>query len=176
MSPVQQGVVLFICRKICKHCRCGPEDHDLTDEDDRERQPAKQLLENHYDNVRDLSSRLHKLNIDDPAVQSEIVTPENDIIIHRIIAENLVSRKYGPVHEMPVSSIRHGRIQKCVCGGGGAGGPDPCWKITKIRVSQQYRSRTPKKTSQHSMLGHHRPASETPFKWRSAGGQMMARF
>ena len=86
--------MLFICRKICKHCRCGPEDHDLTDEDDRERQPAKQLLENHYDNVRDLSSRLHKLNIDDPAVQSEIVTPENDIIIHRIIAENLVSRTY----------------------------------------------------------------------------------
>ena len=24
------------------------------------------------------------------------------------------------------------------------------------------------------MLGHHRPASETPFKWRFAGGQMMA--
>ena len=99
--------MLFICRKICKHCRCGPEDHDLTDEDDRERQPAKQLLENHYDNVRDLSSRLHKLNIDDPAVQSEIVTPENDIIIHRIIAENLVSRTYAPVHEIQVSSIRY---------------------------------------------------------------------
>ena len=24
------------------------------------------------------------------------------------------------------------------------------------------------------MLGHHRPASEMPFKWRFAGGQMMA--
>ena len=23
-------------------------------------------------------------------------------------------------------------------------------------------------------LGHHRPASETPFKWRLAGGQIMA--
>ena len=82
---------LCLLRKICKHCRCGPEDHDLTDEDDRDKQPTKPLFENHYDNVRDLSSRLHKLNIDDPAVQSEIVTPENDIIIHRIIAENLVS-------------------------------------------------------------------------------------
>ena len=25
------------------------------------------------------------------------------------------------------------------------------------------------------MLGHQRPASETPFKWRSAAGPMMAR-
>ena len=82
---------LFYFRKICKHCRCGPEDHDLTDDDDRDKQPINSHLENHYDNVCDLSSRLHKLNIDDPAVQSEIVTPENDIIIHRIIAENLVS-------------------------------------------------------------------------------------
>ena len=84
-------------RKICKHCRCGPEDHDLTDDDDREKQPIKQLHENHYDNVLDLSSRLHKLNIDDPAVQSEIVTPENNIIIHRIIAENLVSVLYSHI-------------------------------------------------------------------------------
>ena len=35
-------------------------------------------------------------------------------------------------------------------------GPDPL-KITKLPI-------------QHSMLGHHRPASETPFKWRFAGG------
>ena len=49
-------------------------------------------------------------------------------------------------------------------GGGGPSniGPDPI-KITKL-------------PSQHLMLGHHRHASETPFKWRSAGGPMMARF
>ena len=35
------------------------------------------------------------------------------------------------------------------------------WKITKL-------------PSQHSMLGYHRPASET--KWRFAGGPIMARF
>ena len=29
--------------------------------------------------------------------------------------------------------------------------------------------------SQYSMLGHHRPASQTPFQWRFAGGLMMAR-
>ena len=31
------------------------------------------------------------------------------------------------------------------------------------------------KATEHSMLGHHRHASETPFKWRFAGGPMMAR-
>ena len=41
-------------------------------------------------------------------------------------------------------------------------GPDPL-KITKL-------------SSQHSMFGHHRPASETPFKWHFAGGQLMARY
>ena len=40
-------------------------------------------------------------------------------------------------------------------------GPDPL-KITKL-------------PSQHSMLGHHRLASETPFKWRVAGGSVMTR-
>ena len=41
-------------------------------------------------------------------------------------------------------------------------GPDPL-KITKLPI-------------QHSMLGHHRPASETPFKWRFAGEPLMARY
>ena len=43
-------------------------------------------------------------------------------------------------------------------------GPDP-QKITKL-------------PSQHLMLGHHWPVlvSGTPFKWRFAGGPMMARF
>ena len=35
-------------------------------------------------------------------------------------------------------------------------GPDPL-KITKLPI-------------QHSISDHHRPASETPFKWRFAGG------
>ena len=58
-------------------------------------------------------------------------------------------------------------------GGGGAGGPDLPEKSQYIG----FRS-SPKMTklpSQHSMSGHHRHASETPFKWRFAGGPMMAR-
>ena len=39
-------------------------------------------------------------------------------------------------------------------------GPDPL-KITKLPI-------------QHSMLGHHPPVSETPFKWCFAGGLLMA--
>ena len=60
----------------------------------------------------------------------------------------------------------------------GTEGPDPLEKSQKFRVSKQYWSRYPEKSprqSQHSMLGHYRPASETPFKWRFAGGPMMAR-
>ena len=41
-------------------------------------------------------------------------------------------------------------------------GPDPL-KITRLHVP-----------SQHSMFGHHGPASETSFKWRFAGEPMMA--
>ena len=40
-------------------------------------------------------------------------------------------------------------------------GPDPL-KFTKLPI-------------QNSMLGHHRSASETPFKKRLAGGPLMAR-
>ena len=40
-------------------------------------------------------------------------------------------------------------------------GPDPL-KITQLLI-------------QHSLLGHYRSASETPFKWRFAGGPFMGR-
>ena len=37
------------------------------------------------------------------------------------------------------------------------------WKITKL-------------LSQHSIMGHHWPTGEMPFKWHFAGGPMMTRF
>ena len=40
-------------------------------------------------------------------------------------------------------------------------GPDPL-KNTKLPIK-------------HSMLGHHRRAIETPFKWRFAGGSLIVR-
>ena len=66
----------------------------------------------------------------------------------------------------------HVRVQR----GRGTGSP---WKITKILAILAILVRIPLKItklpSQHLMLGHHRHASETPFKWRFAGGPMMAR-
>ena len=64
-----------------------------------------------------------------------------------------------------------------------AGGSDPPphtpWKITQIWGFFAILVRIPLKItklpSQHSMMGHHRHASETPFKWRFTGGPMMAR-
>ena len=63
----------------------------------------------------------------------------------------------------------HGRIQR---GNRGSEPPPPPFKNHKNRVSKQYWSRSPenhKLPSQHSMLGHYRPASETRF----AGGLKM---
>ena len=67
-------------------------------------------------------------------------------------------------------------------GGGGAwrnGVRSTCWKITKnigfLSNTGSDRFKITKLPSQHSMLSHHRPASETPFKWRFAGEPLMAR-
>ena len=61
-------------------------------------------------------------------------------------------------------------------GGGRAFGP---WNITKNIGFLSNIGPDPLKIiklpSQHSMLGHHRPACETPFKWRFAGGPLMVR-
>ena len=99
LSPLEMFIKVFLyiylsfIRKICKHCRCGPEDHDLTDDDDKDKHPMNLVFDGNHSIARELSSRLHRLNIEDPAVQSEIVTPENDLVIHRIVAENLVRKQ-----------------------------------------------------------------------------------
>ena len=58
----------------------------------------------------------------------------------------------------------------------GAGDPDP--PPLKNHKNIQFVSKTGPDLlpSQHSMLlGNYRPARNTPFKWRLAGGPMMAR-
>ena len=80
-----------------------------------------------------------------------------------------------------------GRIKGiCMCvskGGGGAGvlthpppPPPPTGKSHKYSNTGPDPPKNHKVRSHHSMLGHHRHASETPFKWRLAGMPMMARF
>ena len=64
-------------------------------------------------------------------------------------------------------------------GGGGTGGLDP--SHLKNYQNKGFLSNTgpdpikiTKLSSLHSMLGRHRHASETPFKWRFGGGLIMA--
>ena len=70
---------------------------------------------------------------------------------------------------------RHVRIQR------GCPDPPPPWTITKNIGFLSNIEPDPLKITklhlpiQHSMLGHHRRASETPFQWRFAGGLLMAR-
>ena len=66
-------------------------------------------------------------------------------------------------------------------GGGGAVGPDPPPPLENYKNIGFLSNASPdplkitKEPIQHSMLGHHRPASEMPFKWRFAGGSLIAR-
>ena len=66
-------------------------------------------------------------------------------------------------------------------GGGGGGwgsGPPPLKNHKNIGFISNTGVDTLKITklsSKHSMFGHHRHASEMPFKWHCAGGSMMAR-
>ena len=64
-------------------------------------------------------------------------------------------------------------------GGGGDRGSGPPWKSQKnigfLAILVQIPWKITKLPSQHSTLSHHQHASETPFKWRFAGGPMMAR-
>ena len=73
----------------------------------------------------------------------------------------------------------HGRIQR---GDRGSGSPPPPPEKSQNHKILMFLSNTgpdpikiTKLPSQHSMLGHYRPASETPIKWRFADGPIMAR-
>ena len=62
---------------------------------------------------------------------------------------------------------------------GGTGGPDPQENHKAIGFLSNTGPdpmEVTKLPSQHSMLGHHRPATEAPFEWRFAGGPMIALF
>ena len=54
-------------------------------------------------------------------------------------------------------------------------GPTPLINIGFLSITGPGPMEITKLPSQHSMLGHQRHASETPFKWRFAGGPMMTR-
>ena len=70
-------------------------------------------------------------------------------------------------------------VTSCADPEGVTGGPDPL--PVKNHKNIGFLSNTGpgslkiiKLPRQHSLLGHHRHASKTPFKWRFTGGPMMA--
>ena len=59
--------------------------------------------------------------------------------------------------------------------GQGSGGPENHKNIEYLSNTGPDPLKFSKIPSQHSTLGHHRHPSQTPFKWRFAGGPTMAR-
>ena len=81
---------------------------------------------------------------------------------------------------MPTTSKQTPHIGKIsMCGSRrGTGGPDPSFKNIKNIGFLSNTGPDPLKITRlpilHSMLGHHQPASETPFKWRFLNGVLLA--
>ena len=106
---------------------------------------------------------------------------KNDFIVGKMVKgqESKEDKEGFHSHRTELLSRRHTSYE-LMCGfrGGGAGGIDPSLKNHKNIGSLSNTGPDPLKItilcSQHSMLGHHRHASETLFKWRFAGGPMMA--
>ena len=91
------------------------------------------------------------------------------IILTYVLVKKIINRDE---YVRALSYLLHQTAYCYMCGsrgGGGTGGPDPPEKSQKYRVSWQYCPGSPEKItrlqSQHSMLGHYRSASETPFKF-----------
>ena len=106
--------------------------------------------------------------------------------LQRLLADNKSLQKQGELKMDKTSSVfnikkyhcHHVQIQRG--GGGGVWIPPPLKNHKNIGflcntapnpLKNHKATKIPRK---HSMLGHHRPASETPLKWRFAGGPMIA--
>lgn len=108
------GLIWFPCRKICKHCRCSREDHDLHGNESDDGQPIGMLLDSiprptgsvHYETL--IPSPLNSVSstatpdcrldgnsgtayVDDPRTLTDIYGSETDVVLSRVISENIVS-------------------------------------------------------------------------------------
>ncbi|KAJ8301090.1 hypothetical protein KUTeg_020077 [Tegillarca granosa] len=113
------GLDTHYWRKVCKHCRCPREDHDLQPtEDTTARQPINLLydsLPRHGDKM-DLQRRMERLSMHDPSTHADICSPDNDIVLSRIVSENLRSQKYIAMlpkdKQMFAAQLRRKQLQK----------------------------------------------------------------
>ena len=113
---------------------------------------------------------------DEPANTLRESLEHSLLFFTRSIDANRLRRKHR--HQGPHWIYRYGCLITYMCGS--RGGPPPPLENYKNIVFLSNTGRDPLKNpkllpSQHSMLGYHRPASETPFKWCFAGGPLMAR-
>ncbi|XP_069141549.1 testin-like [Argopecten irradians] len=112
------GLDAHYWRKVCKHCRCSREDHDLQPPDERDSQPINLLFDSlpRHGDQSDLLQRLERLNLDDSAALTQICGPDNDVVLARIISENLRSQKYIAMlpkdKQMFAAQLRRRQLQK----------------------------------------------------------------
>lgn len=94
---------LFPHSKICKNCRCPKEDHDLPTSDDADFRPISLLFDSNMtprDGTSDWMTLLGKLSIHDPAGLAQMCSPQTDIVISRLISENMVSTSRDPTTKL----------------------------------------------------------------------------
>ncbi|KAL8622064.1 hypothetical protein ACOMHN_056549 [Nucella lapillus] len=100
------GLDLHYFRKVCRHCRCPQEDHDLPTSEDADFRPISLLFDSTMSGGPaggpggrgggggDWMARLEKLSLQDPGGLAQMCSPQNDVVISRLISENMRSQKY----------------------------------------------------------------------------------
>lgn len=93
LSGLQLFKSFSFFRKVCRNCRCSVDDHAIQPTaESNGREPINLLLDTipRQGSQRDLLERLERLNVDDYDTLSHITDPEHDIVLSRIITENMV--------------------------------------------------------------------------------------
>ncbi|XP_067684497.1 testin-like [Haliotis asinina] len=90
------GLEVHYWRKVCKNCRCPQDDHDVPMDREQDFRPISLLFDTVFspDAKSDWMDRFEKLNLQDPKVLAQLCSPQNDVVISKLISENLRSQKY----------------------------------------------------------------------------------
>ena len=96
--------------------------------------------------------------------RAKVCDPVLGVCCRERISDGIVSKGAGTL-VVDTTSGRHSVLDTGLTGGS-----------TRIESSWSSKRHGEQISSQHTVLGHHRPTSETPFEWRFADGPMVARF
>ncbi|KAK3764532.1 hypothetical protein RRG08_040553 [Elysia crispata] len=112
------GLELHYFRKICNHCRCLAEDHDLPSCQQRDCRPMSMLFQSSLsprdpassspspsplappsppspvERPSDWSTQFEKLSLVDPGDLTQLKPPQNDVVLTKLISENVRSQKF----------------------------------------------------------------------------------